>query len=254
VEDSAVTEGDALALLSVTVAFALYRLDVLRARAGVIEAAIATLAAVQQAMVGTEEEPGWGSYYFKNRWTAARCVEVGKYYNGLIRDRKYEQVLVVPAEPLAALAATPVAGDLFSKETVYAANLGLWRVGVFNQLVGQQTSMIAAALPEIHDRRTRRSRRAALGAAIGAQAVMLHRDGVGEADEPDGWYYRLRTALTADLERLDGLRKWRHLYGALDLVATLAVVAAAATCILVFQGTSLTESPSKPAPTTTTTP
>jgi hypothetical protein len=62
-----------------------------------------------------------------------------------------DQVFVVPTEPLARLATTPPSPGLISQDTVAAANTALWRLHVFNQLVGLQTAFNAGCVGEVGD-------------------------------------------------------------------------------------------------------
>lgn len=200
-----VSVGAALALLGLSLAWGLYRLERSASRRRDIDAARGLLLGVKRGMVG-----GWGDEYFAQRWTAAAAEGAAQHHKDLVLKRGYEQILVVPTEPLAALVSNPAAGSLISEDTVAAASLGLWHVEGFNQLVGQHSGMLAEYLVEMSDPNTPQARREAIASAIGVQARMLHRRGVGEPDEEGGWYRRLKESVDADLARLHdlGRRRW----------------------------------------------
>jgi hypothetical protein len=179
-------------------------------------------------MVGRGDDESWGAKYFVGRWTEEKAAEAGQHHREMLLERKYEQVLVVPSEPLTALVASPLAGDLVSEETIYAANLALWHIAGFNQLVLQHTWMLASALFEINRPNTAEEDLIGIATAIGAQTTLLHRRGVGEPDEPGGWYRRLRTAVNADIGRLATDRQWKRLYGMADAAALLLLMGAVA--------------------------
>jgi hypothetical protein len=194
--------GAALALLGLFLAWGLYRLERSASRRRDIDAARGLLLGVKRGMVG-----GWGDAYFANAWTDERAEEAGAYHRDLALKRAYEQILVVPTEPLAALVANPASGGLISEDTVAAASRGLWHVEGFNQLVGQHTAMLSEYLIEIADEDTAEARLKAIAQALGVQARMLHRRGVGEPDAKGGWYRQLRLSVDADLLRLGRMRR-----------------------------------------------
>jgi hypothetical protein len=118
---------------------------------------------------------------------------------------------VVPREPLVALVNSPSAGDLIAVETVETASLALYWVGVFNQLVQQQTDFNARHLAEIRDARIEEERLAAIGRGAYEISHMVHATGIASANAEGGWYRRLSEAVEtniADLEKR--LRSWRQ--------------------------------------------
>ena len=150
---------------------------------------------------------------------AARATEGMK---GVHRGT-FDQVFVAPIQPLELLArASPQAGFI-SVATVSAANVALWRLQVFNQLVTQQTLFNALHAAEITDRATSPERRSALAEAARNVSFTLHRHGIGPANAPGGWYRNLKEALSGDiaeLERRERRPAWRR---ALDEPAFAAV-------------------------------
>jgi hypothetical protein len=119
----------------------------------------------------------------------------------------------VPTEPLQRLATTPAGGDLISPETVFAANWGLWRLRVFNQLVTQQGIFNMNHAVEIFDEATSPSRRADIAQAAQEISEGIHLSGIGEANAAGNWYRRLTDSVAADLSKLDDIGKtpwWRY--------------------------------------------
>jgi hypothetical protein len=112
-------------------------------------------------------------------------------------------MFVVPTQPLTLLLASPATADLISPRPSSPANVGLWRIRVFNQLVTMQGHFNMQHLTEIKDMELPESRRDLL--ALSAQDVsrMVHRYGIGEANVQGGWYQRLKAAIRADLDRLE---------------------------------------------------
>jgi hypothetical protein len=227
----------AVAVVGLVLAWLLYRLERAATRRREIDGARAVLLGVKRGMVdGFAGEPGWGDRYFARNWTEDQARERAVHDITELMERRYSQVLVVPTTPLHALIGSSFAGDLISEETVYLANIGLWHLDVFNQLVSQQTTMLAQHLPDVFDEETSAARRYALAEAIGSQARLLHRRGVGEPWSEEGWYRRLRASVDADLERLDRLRR-RKLYPSGErrlMVGDIAACAALLTTVIVL--------------------
>jgi hypothetical protein len=88
------------------------------------------------------------------------------------------------------------------------ANIALWQIGVFNQLVRQQSDFNALYLPEIGDSETSAEWRAALAKAAGSISYMLHRNGIGEGE----WYAILLGAIEENREVLveHRGRRWKR--------------------------------------------
>ena len=112
----------------------------------------------------------------------------------------------VPTEPIASLIQQSGEGWLISGETIAAANIALWKIGIFNQLVQQQTDFNAFHLAEFSHVNLDLTRRNALAQAAWRLSVTIHQYGIGDAS----WYRRLMTALDHNVEALEKrkLRKW----------------------------------------------
>jgi hypothetical protein len=222
---------------AVVLAWLTFRLERGASRQRDRAAALAVLRAVQQGIVeGLPGQRGWGEFYFAtiydSRETQRRALET----RGMVEKHGWDQVFVVPTAPLELLA-TSNHGGLISEETVFAANLALWRVEIFNQLVQQQAMFNAVHAPEILDRNTTGDRLTILGIVAGNLSQGIHADGIGRANAEGGWYDRLKKAVAADVERLGEAAQepwWRSeprlLVG--DLVVLLLVAIAAAAVIV----------------------
>ena len=222
-----------VAVIGLAVAWLLYRLERSGVRHREIESASAVLLAVKRGMVGGHDgEPGWGERYFSRNWTEEEAAERARSDVNSVMERHYSQVLVVPTTPLDALIGSAFGGDLISDETLYYANVGLWHIAVFNQLVGMQDALLSQHLSEIFDEDLNVKRRYAIAEAIGSHGRMLHRRGVGEPVGPNGWYLRLSSAVDSDIDRLVSERA-KRLYpsGEQRLIVgdLVALVAAAVT-------------------------
>jgi hypothetical protein len=89
------------------------------------------------------------------------------------------------------------------------ASVALWQLGIFNQLVRQQTDYNALHLAEIRDDELPLARREALSKAAYSISRMLHKNGVGDA----AWYWALIDQLTTNRRELQKrtrprLRRW----------------------------------------------
>jgi hypothetical protein len=221
-----------VAVIGLALAWLLYRMERAGTRGREIAAARSVLLAVKRGMVdGLADETGWGERYFTTNWTPERAEDAAKAAAEKVLAGGYDQVLVVPTDPLRALIASPHAGDLISEDVVYYANVGLWHLVVFNQLVEQQSQLVAQHLAEIADADTNAQRRDVIARAIGAQARMLHGRGVGEPYTASGWYRRLKDEVNRNIARLDCDRE-KHAYppgerrlAVGDMLAALAVMA-----------------------------
>jgi hypothetical protein len=227
--------GIVLALVGLVLAWVIYRLERLAARHRDIDAALATLRAVRRGMVGRDEEPGWGELYFQTIWAGDRLKEQAGKASAAVLDGATSPVPVVqtyvaPTEPVRLLASAPHAGDLIANRTLSIANLALWQIHVFNQLVDAQTNWLTIHAQEIADPDTTPERRALLAKTARSLSWWLHARGVGEANAIGGWYRRLKEAVDADVERLGEARK-RGLWppavwwlGVVDMIAAASAV------------------------------
>jgi hypothetical protein len=200
-----------LAAVAVLVAWAVFRLDRHAQRQSVLQDARARLLGVQHGMVeGDGDQPGWGEVYFAARYAGLEAVARAEQTRSLIRKGGIDQVFVVPTEPVARLAtARGVGEDLISERTIAAASILLWRLHVFNQLVGQLSRYNAQYLAEIIDEETPPERREVLAHAGFALSRMLHGDGIGTASEQGGWYAEFKAAVASDIKRLRDLERFR---------------------------------------------
>ena len=103
--------------------------------------------------------------------------------NGIERGG-FDLVFVVPTEPLEHLARAAPQTGFISVETVSAANVALWRLQVFNQLVGQQTLFNALNAAEITNRSLDPERKAALAEAARGMSFTVHRHGIAWPTRP----------------------------------------------------------------------
>lgn len=149
------------------------------------------------AMLKAARAIEWGDSYF-NPYDepAARCRAKNDF--ALVMSYRYGQVKVVPVEPLNALIEHQGDSGLVREETIKAANAALWYIGAFNQLVQQQTDFNTLHAAEIKNRGLPMGQRLAIAEAAEAISVMLHLDGIGDAE----WYKNLQTALDANIAEL----------------------------------------------------
>ena len=151
-------------------------------------------------------ETGWGHLYFRRGYTEELAAERGAQTRTIVMDdRGLDIVFVVPTEPLARLATQSPRQGLITHETVSAANFALWRVHVFNQLVGQLTDFNTRHVAELANADD--DRLEAIGNAACSLSTMLHRNGVGQSwtrdfDGGAGWYRQLVDALDANISAL----------------------------------------------------
>ena len=165
-----------LGVVALALAWTTFRLERFGARQREVYGARALLMAVNQALVSDEEglHRGWGQIYFTTVYTPGdSLIEVGQRAKRQAEMGAFDQVFVVPTEPLEKLATTDAAGDLISEETVAAANFGLWRVHVFNQLVLQQTVFNALTHSELVNAETTEARKNAIAESATRISQML---------------------------------------------------------------------------------
>lgn len=227
-----------LIALAFVVAWSTFRIERAAAWRSELAHAQAVLAAVRRGLVlGMpslgEEYQGWGRLYFARSATGATALDAGAAARRLVERGTSYQAYRVPVAPLERLATARGAGTLVSEETVLAANLALWRLGIFNHLVEKQTAFNVAHAVEIANDATASDRRRAISVAAAGIATALHLDGIGRAADDGGWYRRLTEAMAADIRRLGRLRAspwWRAYRGAWHLLVgdLLALTACAA--------------------------
>jgi hypothetical protein len=121
----------------------------------------------------------------------------------MVQQGKYNQVFHAPTEAVTALISSPGAGDLIGARTVERANVGLFWMGIFNQLVALQTAFHAQFLPDIADAELPASRRDAIASAAESISRILHGRGIGGAGAAGGWYHDLKRAVDENVGALD---------------------------------------------------
>jgi len=223
----------AAAIAALAAAWLVYRLERAAARRRQVSSARAVLLGVWRGMVeGHAGGPGWGELYVMTNDAEGAATAAASIAQDAPPAR-YARVPVLPTAPLAALISSAHAGDLVSAETIYFANIGLWHLEVFNQLVVQQSHLVAQYDAKVFEKKLGERRRSLIARAIGSQASVSNRAGVGEPFADGSWYRQLRESLEVDIARLDAERgkRWypagerRLAFG--DAAAALAVLALA---------------------------
>jgi hypothetical protein len=212
---------DVLTVAALALAWFIYRLERHSGWRAEVDAAYGSLQAVHHGMVEgvTESQPdGWGQLYFLNEYTpAAAQARAAQTYHAMMGGG-FDEVFVVPTEPLAKLAtATPNEGFI-SNATIAAANFALWRVHVFNQLVQQLTDFNTAHAAEVES--ATGARRKELANAAAALSRQLHGDGIGRSwtlpDGSPGWYKALVDAIDKNMNALDTERRQHAVHWLLE--------------------------------------
>lgn len=192
------TLGDVLTLTGLGLAVLLYVAQRWVERARVVDSAIAVLNAVHDGI-----RP-WGDLYFGGPYDDEAVKRRARVDYEAVMKKGYNQVFQVPSEPLVALISHPSAGGLIGKKTIERASVSLWQMGLFNQLVRQQTEFYARFLPEISDENLASDRREALANAAGSISHMLH-GRIGDAS----WYAEMVAALEENRNALATRRSRR---------------------------------------------
>jgi hypothetical protein len=210
---------------------------------GEIDSAYGVLRAVHHGMVQglMQDEPvGWGQLYFSTIYTPDVAKKRAQETYEKVASRMLDYVLVVPIEPLAMLATTRPQPGLIESSTVSIANIALWRVNAFNQLVRSLDAFLTANAAEICSADTSEDRRHELANAASALSLFVHIDGIGAAnatftDGSAGWYRSFVNAVSKNLGDLYVLREhgqWRWLrewpYVVVDVIAVAGLVATVA--------------------------
>jgi len=209
--DDLALAGDVLVLVGLLVTWVVYRKARDDAAQRDREAALGSLLGVWATMTESTSPAGtppsdrehgaptpWGELYFGGGYTEESARARAQQDYDAISKRSYAQVFEVPTEPLAALVASPFAGTLIGNETIEAAQVALWQIGVFNQLVRQQTDLNSRHLAEIADPELPESRRHAVAQGAWWVSFMLHASAIGDAR----WYARLKGELAQNISLL----------------------------------------------------
>jgi hypothetical protein len=228
--------GYVLAAVALVLTWSVFRLERFARQQSAISAARSVLQAVLSGMVaGFGEQPGWGEMYFGDPYTPVRLQQQASEAQRVVfHERRFAQVLEVPTQPVAAVATAAYPADLLLEQTRFAANTALWRLRVFNQLVGVQTSFNTRHAVEVANADTPPQRLHELAEASARIALMLHGDGIGHAGAHDGWYGALKDSLQRNVRHLDDLRGFRwsgYRREPLLALADLAVLAAFAAAV-----------------------
>jgi hypothetical protein len=227
-----------LTTVAIALAWLLYRLERMDARHRDLDGALAVVRGVKHGMVdGIGDDVGWAENYFATVYTpggeelAARVDDASA---SIKRNRWAMQVFPVPLAPLELLVSPPATAGHISDETVFTSNVGLWRVGVFNEFVRMQADFNARFITEIRDEHLDDDRRLALIQGAAWIAEQIHLYGIGPANVEGGWYARLKRALDGDIDRLTADRSKgffdysasrRLLLGDLGMLALVAAFA-----------------------------
>ena len=192
--------GDILVSIGIVVAAMVYRLQRVTLERQQIDATLAALHSVRKGM-GVYGEAHFGGDGYSQE---AADVRANQDYE-LVKKGSYYQNFRVPTEPIASLIQQRE-GWLVSRGTIEAANIALWRVGTFNQLVQQQADFNAHHLSEFNDKRLDVVQRESLAIAARNISMMIHHDAIGDAK----WYHRLMAAIDLNVKVLETRRqlKW----------------------------------------------
>jgi hypothetical protein len=183
----------ALVILGFVVTWLLYKRERADEKQRDRDAALSVLRAVRDGIMP------WGELYFCKGYDDESAKKRAQQdYDWIMKDTSYGEVFHVPAAPLVALLSHPAAGGLIVRETVEAASVALWQIGIFNQLVRQKSDFNARHLAEIRDKDLPPERRRGLADAAFTQSVMLHAKGVADAT----WWANLKHQLQTNIEAL----------------------------------------------------
>ena len=222
-----------LATFALALTWFVFRIERFARQQSAVGAARAVLDAVLHGMVkGSGDQSGWGDIYITKLYDGDVLDErVGEARRVVFAEYRFDQVFVVPAEPVAAVATAVFPTGLLLESTRFAANTALWRLQVFNQLVGLETTFNGQHAADVRSTDTSPERREELAEASAHIVRMIHGDGIGLAAAPTGWYGILKEALEENVAHLDGLRGFsRRSYLREPLLAGIDLVALGAVC------------------------
>ena len=122
-------------------------------------------------------------------------------YKAIVESQgNYVQNFRVPSE---ALVSVINHSDLIDVDTIKAANVALWKIGIFNQLVQQHTDFNARHITEYLAEPLGSDRREVLGRAAEELSYRMHRYGIEDA----GWYKELKRAVDVNITNLEDRRR-----------------------------------------------
>lgn len=224
-----------LGVIGLALAWTTFRVGRDTARQGELASARGLLTAVYRGIVGhAEGAPGWARAAFSQQYDDAVAMTRARLAATGVRQGVLDHVFVVPTESLRLLSTAAPQRGFISERTVAAANLALWRVHIFNQLVTAQSDFNVRHLAEVVDASLPRERRELLAGSAEKLSFLIHRSGIGDANAPDGWYRELDRAIWRDIELLRSREKapwWRRAsrepaFAAADLLILLGLLAA----------------------------
>src|SRR5262245_44282113 len=227
--------GTLLAVIGLALGWVTFRIGRDAARRSDLASARGLLTAVYRGIVGQADgAPGWARSAFAIRYDDAQVLARARVASEAVRQGLLDHVFVVPTEPLRLLATAAPQQGFISERTVAVANLALWRVDVFNQLVSAQSQFNVRHLTEIVDPSLPDDRRQLLADAAEKLSYLVHDSGIGEANAPGGWYRELDRTIWSDIEALERREQapwWRRAsqepaFAVADILVVLGVLAA----------------------------
>jgi hypothetical protein len=184
--------GDLLIFVGFGLTFFIYRREQTASKRRDVASVLATLTAVRRGM------EGWGNAYFSRGYDDLSAAVRAEEDFRAVKAGKFEQIFKVPVEPLMAVIQRTSEGWLIDTEMIEAANIALWKLTTFNQLVQQHTDFNALHAAEICDTHLPAIRRDAIAAAAKEISTTVHRYGVDDAR----WYHDLLCKLDINVEKL----------------------------------------------------
>jgi len=193
--------GDVLVLVGILVAAGVYLRQRFDSDLRQIDATLAVLHSVRRGMAEYGDMHFGGHGYDREAATTRSQID-----HDCIMDGIRYQNFRVPTEPVISLIQQPEEGWFISRETLEAANIALWRIGQFNQMVQQQTDLLANSLPGITNKKLPIHQREALAEAARKISFTIHFVTIGDS----GWYHQLMDSIDQNVETLQDRRrrKW----------------------------------------------
>jgi hypothetical protein len=161
---------------------------------------LALLRAVREGM-----KP-WGGLHFSAKYDAEAATARAEADAHAIMGRGFNQNFRVPTEPLVTLISQPGEGWFVSQKTIEAANVALWRMGQFNQIIQEQTDFLGNHLPEIYNPHTNEQVRKSMADTAKRLSEIIHGTIIGT----DGWYDSLVDALDDNIRQLQFAADWSY--------------------------------------------
>jgi hypothetical protein len=186
-----------LVYIGFVVTIVIYWLQRLHALRRQIDATVSLLKAVQAITPYGEEHFGGEGY------DAKAAENRSKLDYDKIMEKGYFQNFTVPSEPIASLIQNAGNGWPLNDSTVIAANVALWKLTTFNQLVQQQTDFNVAHVAEFRDADLDADQRKLLAESARGISRMIHEHAIGDSR----WYPKLIAELTRNIEELVARKK-----------------------------------------------